>query len=287
MPYETLLITPADSHGITTITLNRPDRLNAFNRRMGDELPQAFDELSKDPKTRVIILRGEGRIFCAGADLQGFGEAVKDEQGRSVDEGGRVSLSIHSCRKPTIAALHGAAVGIGITMTLPCSIRIASTTTKIAFPFLRRGIIQEATSTYWLPRHLGLSRAMRLVTTGETVLAGDRKLEGLFELVDGGREEVWKRAREVAEVVATECAPRAQEISRRLLEGGVGSPEEAHWLESRLLGRLRVGVDAAEGGRAFLEKRKPKFEVPKEGDDWLKEVWEEKRKEEEVGRSKL
>lgn len=170
-----------------------------------------------------------------------------------------MSLAIYRCRKPVIAALNGSAVGVGLTMTLPCAIRVAPRRARMGLVFARRGLVLEACSSFFLPRLVGTSRALHLVTTGATYAAGDGLLGGLFtELVGEGRE-VLPRALGIAEGVARECSVVSVVTMRDMIYRGPGSPEEAHLLESRVLYDLFRGEDLAEGVTSFLEKREPRF----------------------------
>jgi enoyl-CoA hydratase/carnithine racemase len=190
-----------------------------------------------------------------------------------------VSLAIYHCRKPVIAALNGSAVGVGITMTLPCAIRVAPRTAKIGFVFARRGLVMEACSSFFLPRLVGASRAVALVTTGEVYPASSAPLDGLFtELVDEGAQ-VLPRALELAGVVAGRCSVVSVVAMRDMIFRGGASPEEAHLLESRILYDLFRGGDFAEGVSSFLDKREPRFKGTMEADapsawPW----WEDKLK---------
>lgn len=170
-----------------------------------------------------------------------------------------MSLAISRCRKPVIAALNGSAVGVGITMTLPCAIRVAPSGARVGFVFARRGLVLEACSSFFLPRLVGTSRALHLVTTGATYPAGDRLLDGLFTELVGEGKEVLPRALEIAEGVARDCSVVSVVTMRDMIYRGGSSPEEAHLLESKVLYDLFRGEDLAEGVKSFLEKREPKF----------------------------
>lgn len=175
--------------------------------------------------------------------------------------GGRVALAIHACTKPTIAAINGNAIGVGITATLPCAIRIAPKTAKIGFVFSRRGIVLEAASSFFLPRLIGYGRAVHVVTTGSVYAANDPLLDGLFsETVTGGGEEVLARAYAIAGEVAVQTSVVSTALMRQMLwRSGGGSPEAAHLLDSRVLYGLFGGRDNEEGTNSFFEKRDPRF----------------------------
>ncbi|KAF8250035.1 ClpP/crotonase [Wilcoxina mikolae CBS 423.85] len=261
------------SPAIATVTLNRPSRLNAFTKEMTLELETIFGLLSEDERVRVVVLTGAGSAFCAGADLSAATLttplAPKDHR----DEGGRVSLSIYRCKKPVIAAINGHAVGIGITMTLPCTIRITHSSAKIAFPFVGRGLVPEAASAWFLPRLIGLSRASHILTTGETLPAGDKLLEGLFSEVLAKPEDVLLRAYSIAEKIATQASAVSAYLVKAMLFHTPSTPEETHLLDSRLLGELYNGPDKQEGVDAFLQKRAPNFTASVEKDLPLNVPW--------------
>ncbi|KAG8159561.1 hypothetical protein KVR01_010198 [Diaporthe batatas] len=266
---------PPSSKSVTPVVvviLNRPGHKNAFNVDMMASLEKAFGMLSSDPRVRCVVLTGsdpENKIFCAGMDLAGGGKASGDDgppdapgpvsRDTHRDGGGRAALAIYRCRKPVIAALNGSAVGVGITMTLPCAIRVAPAAAKVGFVFARRGLVMEACSSFFLPRLVGASRALHLVTTGAVHDASDRLLDGLFTELVGGGAEVLPRALALAEGVARDCSAVSVVTMRDMIFRGAGSPEEAHLLESRILYDLFRGDDLAEGVRSFLEKREPRF----------------------------
>lgn len=268
---------PPSSKSVTPVVmviLNRPEHKNAFNTDMMSSLEKAFGMLSSDPRVKCIVLTGsdpQNKIFCAGMDLAGppsaggrANDGPPDASGPVTrdthrDGGGRVSLAIYNCRKPVICALNGSAVGVGLTMTLPCAIRVAPSKARVGFVFARRGLTMEACSSFFLPRLVGTSRALHLVTTGGTYAAGDRLVEGLFtELVDEGKD-VLPRALGIAEGLARECSVVSVVTMRDMIYRGGASPEEAHLLESKVLYDFFRGVDVAEGVSSFLEKREPRF----------------------------
>lgn len=246
---------------VILITLNRPHAHNAFTNQMSDDLVKIFDTLSSDDRVRAIVLTGAGRMFCAGADLdagRGLSQNNVDTNKTHRDSGGRTALSIYRCQKPVIAAINGSAVGIGITMTLPASIRIASNKAKIGFVFARRGLIMEAASSFFLPRLVGLSRAMHLTTTGSVYPATDPLLRELFsEVVDP--EKVLPRALELADEIAKNTSIVSTQVMKELMWRNPGTPEEAHLLDSKLIFEMFAGPDKLEGVMSFLEKRKAEF----------------------------
>src|SRR5256714_1348692 len=219
MNFEQMRYDAAD--GIARITLNRPDRLNAFTNTMAEELIAAFDAADADDDVRVVIVTGEGRGFCAGADLGGGGDtfdwsdvATGDEQPR--DTGGLVSLRFYESLKPVIAAINGPAVGVGITMTLPMDIRLAAEGAKIGFVFARRGIVPEACSSWFLPRLVGISQAMEWVATGRVLDAHEALAGGLVRSGHPG-DELLAAAHTLPPQIADHAAPASVAPSRRLL----------------------------------------------------------------------
>jgi enoyl-CoA hydratase/carnithine racemase len=255
------------SDHILTITLHRPDRLNAFTPTMARELIAAFERADADDDVRAVVVTGAGRGFCAGADLGGGG-ATFDWRGREAegedgvvrDGGGRVALRIFDCTKPVIAAINGPAVGVGITMTLPMDIRLASEEAKIGFVFTRRGIVPEACSSWFLPRVVGISRAMEWVATGRVFSAQEALAGGLVRSVHPA-EELSSAARALAREIAEHAAPVSVALARRLLWRMLGAahPMEAHRADSRAMFSRGQSDDAREGVTAFLEKRPARF----------------------------
>jgi enoyl-CoA hydratase/carnithine racemase len=252
--------------GVLTITLDRPDRLNAFTPTMARELIEAFDRSDADDAVRAVIVTGAGRAFCAGADLGSGGSTFdwseRDTDGAEVprDGGGQVSLRIFRSLKPVIAAINGPAVGVGITMTLPMDVRLAAAGTKIGFVFTRRGIVPEACSSWFLPRLVGISQALEWVETGRVFKAEEALAGGLVRSVHPA-EEVLDAARELALEIAGEAAPVSVTLARQLLWAGLGfsHPMEAHRADSRAMFSRGQSADAREGVESFLEKRPAQF----------------------------
>jgi enoyl-CoA hydratase/carnithine racemase len=247
--------------GVLAITLNRPDRLNAFTETMMHELIAAFDASDADDDVRAVIVTGEGRAFCAGADLAAGGEtfdwrerAASGEVPR--DGGGRVVLRIYDSLKPVIAAINGPAVGVGITMTLPMDIRLAADGAKIGFVFARRGIVPEACSSWFLPRIVGISQAMEWVATGRVFDAAEAERGGLVRSVHP-RDELLGVAHGLAREIADNAAPVSVALARRLMWRGLGAghPMLAHRADSRAMLARGQSADAVEGVTSFLEKR--------------------------------
>ena len=263
MPFEEILYDVDD--GVLTITLNRPDRLNAFTNTMMSELLEAFDRADGDDDVHAVIVTGAGRGFCAGADLA-LGGGTFDWRGRAEenavprDGGGRVSLRIYESTKPVIAAINGPAVGVGITMTLPMDIRLAAEGAKIGFVFTRRGIIPEACSSWFLPRLVGISQAMEWVATGRVFSAEEAHAGGLVRSVHAAGE-LLDAARALAREIADNAAPVSVALARRMLWTMLGAahPMDAHRADSRAMFARGQSDDAREGVTSFLEKRPARF----------------------------
>jgi enoyl-CoA hydratase/carnithine racemase len=248
---------------VATITLNRPDRLNAWTARMGHELIDAFDRADGDDDVRAVIVTGAGRGFCAGADLAEGRETFQVGQTDLEvhrDGGGVLALRVFACRKPVIAAINGSAVGIGATMTLPMDIRIASDAARMGFVFVRRGIVPDAASSWFLPRIVGISRALEWTTSGRLFTAGEALEAGLVRSVHPA-QEVLLAAQAIAREVVDHAAPVSVALTRQMLWQmlGAGHPMQAHRAESRALYARGRSADAAEGVAAFLEKRPAAF----------------------------
>ena len=264
------------SEGVCTVTLDRPEKLNAVTSAMLVELRAAFDLADADDAVRAVIVTGAGRAFCAGADLSAggrtfdrgtrgatspavaHGAAPTDEEHR--DGGGLVSLRVFDMKKPVIAAITGPAVGFGITVTLPMDIRIASTTARMGFVFARRGVVPEACSTWFLPRLVGMSRAAEWVYTGRVFPAEEALAGGLVSQVVQP-EHLLPTARALALEIARSTAPVSVALSRQLLWKLLGAdhPMDAHRLDSRCMAWTGRSADAYEGVTAFLEKRPSRF----------------------------
>jgi enoyl-CoA hydratase/carnithine racemase len=265
MDYEEIAYDVED--GILTITLDRPDRLNAFTVRMHQELIDAFDQADADDTVRVVIVTGRGRGFCAGADL-GAGGATFDHEatgsapakGRHRDEGGLVTLRIFSSTKPVIAAVNGPAVGVGVTMTLPMDVRLAAESARFGFVFARRGIVPEACSSWFLPRVVGVSQAAEWCYTGRVFPASEALEAGLVRRVYPDAE-LLPAARALAREIADNTSAISVAVTRQLLWRMLGEshPMAAHKVDSRAIDELGRGADAREGVMSFLEKRPPQF----------------------------
>ena len=250
--------------GICTITLNRPDKLNAFTTRMMHELLDAFDQTDADDAVRAVIVTGAGRAFCAGADLSGGGGTFDYENLNRIEEhrdgGGLVVLRIYESKKPVIAAINGPAVGVGITMTLPMDIRLASSTARMGFVFARRGIVPEACSSWFLPRLVGIGQAAEWCYTGRIFPAEDALAARLVSRVVAP-DALLETARGIAREIADNTSAMSVTLSRALLWRGLGAdhPMVAHQADSKCIYWMGRSADAAEGVSAFLQKRPPKF----------------------------
>lgn len=274
--YDTLDYSVDD--GILTLTLDRPDQLNAFTVTMADELVDAYDRASQDDGVAAIVVTGRGRAFCAGMDLStegnvfGLDESLRptmtDLQERLDDPeifdgvrdtGGRVALATYRCTKPVIAAINGAAVGIGATMTLPMDIRLASERARIGFVFGRLGIVPEATSTWFLPRIVGISRALEWVYSADILTAREAHEGGLVRSVHP-EEELLDAAHDLARRFTANRSPVATALARQMMYRNSAQPHplEAHRVDSLAMFYTSIG-DGKEGVAAFLEKRDPDF----------------------------
>jgi enoyl-CoA hydratase/carnithine racemase len=258
-------ITTEIAEGVLTITLNRPERLNAWTATMSTELIQAFDQADADDDVRVIIVTGAGRGFCAGADLAAGAETF-DYRARGLsetvprDNGGQFTLRVFASTKPVIAAINGPAVGVGATMTLPMDIRLAADDARMGFVFARRGIVPEAASSWFLPRAVGISRAMEWVATGR-VFSAQEGLEGGLLRSLHPPAQLLGAARELALEIAENTAPVSVALARRMLWTMLGAehPMLAHRADSRGMLSRGQSADAVEGVTSFLEKRAARF----------------------------
>lgn len=260
---------------IMTITLNRPDRLNAFTPRMATDLVRALDRADADDDVRVVIVTGAGRGFCAGADLgdtsskpfgyEGDGIQVAPEEDDTIDGlrrdgGGQISTRVAAFRKPVIGAINGAAVGVGATMTLPMDIRLTSSTAKFGFPFARRGVAPEAVSSWFLPRIVGVSQALEWALTGRIFGADEARAGGLVSQVVEP-DELLPAARAIATEIVENTSAVSVAVTRRMIWSQLTQTEiwKTHHLETQLIAELKTGPDAAEGVQSFLEKRPAEF----------------------------
>ena len=264
--FQTLAYTVSD--GIATVTLNRPDKLNAFNTRMRDDLIAAFDATDADDAVRAVIVTGAGRAFCAGADLSAGAQTFDYERRADAareearvgdvyrDGGGLVTLRIFRSLKPVIAAINGAAVGIGMTMQLPMDLRLASSTARFGFVFARRGIVPEAASSWFLSRVVGPQTALEWCYTGRVFGADEALQRGLVRSVHAP-DELLPAARALAREIADHAAPVSVAMTRQMIwrMAGAAHPMDAHRLDSRAIQARGRSGDAREGVSSFLEKR--------------------------------
>ncbi|MGE0596652.1 MAG: crotonase/enoyl-CoA hydratase family protein [Hyphomonadaceae bacterium] len=268
--FEQIKLDVADN--VATITLSRATRMNAFTPKMAHEIIAALDRTDADDDVRAVIFTGEGRAFCAGADLGSGGDtfnydaqaakggAFAKPASNHRDRGGLVALRIFESLKPSICAFNGAAVGVGITMMLPVDMRLASTEAKFGFVFARRGIVPEAASSWFLPRLVGVSAAVEWTTTGRVFLAQEAFERGLVRSLHAPGD-LLPAARALAREIADNAAPVSASLARRMMWEMLGAdhPMRAHELDTRLMVARGRSADAAEGIGAFLEKRAAKF----------------------------
>ena len=272
--HETISLSVTD--GVLVVTLDRPEAMNSFTVTMAEELEATFHEVNDDDEVRAVVVTGSGRAFCAGMDLTaegnvfGLDESLTpvlsdmedlDDPGlaRVRDTGGRVALAIHACRKPVIAAINGAAVGIGATMTLPMDARLVSTKGRIGFVFGRIGITPEATSSWFLPRIVGMPDALDLVYSAD-IIDAERALEiGLVRSVHEP-DELLDAAIALADRWTKDRSPVATALTRQLMyrNAGLEHPVDAHRVDSLAIFYASIG-DGKEGVAAFLDKRTPVY----------------------------
>ncbi|HEY5154700.1 MAG TPA: crotonase/enoyl-CoA hydratase family protein [Acidimicrobiales bacterium] len=286
MDYTEIAYEVADR--VAVITLDRPERLNAFTTTMMHELIDAFDQVDADDDVRVVIVTGRGRGFCAGADLGLGGEtfdaaAVSERELRSAprDGGGLLTLRIFECTKPVIAAMNGSAVGIGVTMTLPMDIRVLADNAKVGFVFASRGIVPEAASSWFLPRVVGINQALEWCLTARVFGAEEALAGGLVRSIHPA-DEVLAVAHTLAAGIVEHAAPVSAALTRHMLWRMLGAdhPMEAHKVDSRGVYDTGRGADAREGVMSFLEKRPPEWSLRPSQDmpEWFP-WWEERRYE--------
>ena len=268
-----LVLTSRDeqTHSVLLLTLNRPEAMNSYNMALHTAMLHAIQDADADPSVRVIVVTGAGRAFCAGADIsEGFGSAGVDSvpemhEGEMRDAGGILNLAVFECDTPIIAAVNGAAVGIGATMLCPMDIRIGSNKAKYAFPFARRGIAFDGAASWFLPRLVGFAKANEWILKASFITATELQQAGFFSEIHAP-EEVLPRALELARDIAVNCSPTSTANNKRLLRasmlggGALGdAPFNLHMMESEILNKAFVSPDCAEGVQSFLEKRAPKF----------------------------
>ena len=263
--------------GVATITLDRPEKLNAYTAQMGTELHRAFADLDANDDARVIVVTGAGRAFCAGADLSARGGSTFDRSGNNPDPNPRAEEQIRpwNMKKPIIAAINGPAVGVGITLPMQWDIRVAAESARIGFVFVRRGVIPEALSTWLVPRLIGVAKANELLMTGRIITAKEALEFGIVSHVWPDAEFKTKVA-ELASDIAANTAPVSVAITKRLIYGLLGEPsfENGNKADHKAFNWVGAQADSKEGVTSFLEKRKPawKMKPSKDFPNFLPEV---------------
>lgn len=265
MGYEAITYAVADA--IATVTLNRPDSMNAITPTMLDELVQVFGEADADPEVRAIVVTGTGRAYCAGADVSGGSKSFDADSAGWADDidefrdgGGLLTLKIFESTKPVIGAINGVAAGLGATMLLPMDILLASETARIGFVFAKRGIVPEACATWFLPKKVGIGTATEWCFTGRLIPAQDAQKAGLVRSVHAP-EDLLPAAYALAREITENSAPVAVGMIRQMLWrfAGAEHPMDAHRIDSKVNYELGKSADVTEGITAFLEKRSPHF----------------------------
>ncbi|MFP4258880.1 MAG: enoyl-CoA hydratase-related protein [Desulfovermiculus sp.] len=253
---------------VALITLNRPERLNAWTPTMRAELIRLFDRADQDDQVRAVVITGAGKAFCAGMDLADKGdtfdyqarEGEHESSAQHRDGGGQVALAAFHCRKPVIAAMNGPAVGVGLTMTLAMDIRVVAEGAKMGFVFTRRGLVPEACSSWFLTRHVGVAKALELTLSGRLFLPQDEQGTGLFNYVLPA-EDVLPKAMELAREIAENTSATSVALTKAMLWHGLSEPDPqaAHLIDSWIFHWAGRQSDAREGIESFLEKRPPQF----------------------------
>lgn len=284
MAYEQIETAIAD--GVMTIRLNRPERRNAMTFRMGDELRHAFKAADDDDRVRVVILTGAGEHFCAGVDLGGDdgmdpnSDRYVPFKGRSRDPGGLLTMQLFELKKLIVVAFNGPAIGFGVGLSLPADIRIAAEDARFAIPMVRRGFCPESCHSWFLPRIVGISRAVEWAASGRTFSVAEAKEAGLVrEIVP--RETLQERAMEIAREVADNAAPVAVAVTRAMMWQLLDKPiTECHRLDTQMLLAMARTPDTREGVGAYLDKRKPDFPLKPSTDMPAFYPWWKPREEE-------
>ena len=264
--YKTIHFTEDDSIGL--ITLNRPEKLNAFNAKMMAEMLDVFDLIDSKDSIKAVIITGEGRAFCAGADLSAGADTFNSEFDTSAefsedfrrDSGGILTLRMYNCLKPIVIACNGDAVGIGASLQLAADIRIASTASRFGFVFAKRGIVPDACSSWFLPRIVGISKALELCFSGEIFSAEDALKFGMVNYLYEP-DELMNASKEIAKKLFSNTAPVSVALTRHMIwdMSSASSPEDAHIIDSKAIDSRGASKDAAEGVMSFLEKREAEY----------------------------
>ena len=264
--YKTIHFKEEDSIGF--ITLNRPKKLNAFNFRMMSEMLSVFDHIDTEDSIKAVIITGEGRAFCAGADLSAGAETFNSEFDTSAeyeaefrrDSGGILTLRMYNCLKPILIACNGDAVGIGASLQLAADIRVASSSSRFGFVFAKRGIVPDACSSWFLPRIVGISKALELCFSGELFRAKDALKFGLVNYLFEP-SELLNETKKIAKKLISNTAPVSVALTRHMIwdMSSAPSPEDAHIIDSKAIDSRGASEDAAEGVMSFLEKREAEY----------------------------
>jgi len=264
--YKTIHFTEDDSIGL--ITLNRPEKLNAFNAKMMAEMLDVFDLIDSKDSIKAVIITGEGRAFCAGADLSAGADTFNSEFDTSAefsedfrrDSGGILTLRMYNCLKPIVIACNGDAVGIGASLQLAADIRVASTASRFGFVFAKRGIVPDACSSWFLPRIVGISKALELCFSGEIFSAEDALKFGMVNYLFEP-DELMNASKEIAKKLFSNTAPVSVALTRHMIwdMSSATSPEDAHIIDSKAIDSRGASKDAAEGVMSFLEKREAEY----------------------------
>jgi len=264
--YKTIHFTEDDSIGL--ITLNRPEKLNAFNAKMMAEMLDVFDLIDSKDSIKAVIITGEGRAFCAGADLSAGADTFNSEFDTSAefsedfrrDSGGILTLRMYNCLKPIVIACNGDAVGIGASLQLAADIRVASTASRFGFVFAKRGIVPDACSSWFLPRIVGVSKALELCFSGEIFSAEDALKFGMVNYLFEP-DELMNASKEIAKKLFSNTAPVSVALTRHMIwdMSSATSPEDAHIIDSKAIDSRGASKDAAEGVMSFLEKREAEY----------------------------
>ena len=264
--YKTIHFTEDDSIGL--ITLNRPEKLNAFNAKMMAEMLDVFDLIDSKDSIKAVIITGEGRAFCAGADLSAGADTFNSEFDTSAefsedfrrDSGGILTLRMYNCLKPIVIACNGDAVGIGASLQLAADIRVASTASRFGFVFAKRGIVPDACSSWFLPRIVGISKALELCFSGEIFSAEDALKFGMVNYLLEP-DELLNASKEIAKKLFSNTAPVSVALTRHMIWDmpSASSPEDAHIIDSKAIDSRGASKDAAEGVMSFLEKREAEY----------------------------